>query len=79
MTYNGWTNYETWNVALWMQNDEHLYNSVIHYVRQNKDWSYHGWRRYTLPPGSRTPDNSGWVMGVNVTEIESMMAEMVEE
>ncbi len=21
-TYNGWTNYETWNVALWLDNDQ---------------------------------------------------------
>lgn len=22
MTYNGWSNYETWNVALWLGNDQ---------------------------------------------------------
>jgi hypothetical protein len=25
ISYNGWENYETWNVALWLQNDEGLY------------------------------------------------------
>ena len=24
--YNGWTNYETWNVKLWMDNDEGSYH-----------------------------------------------------
>ena len=24
--YNGWTNYETWNVALWLDNDYESYN-----------------------------------------------------
>ena len=26
MAYNGWSNYETWNVALWLDNDEGSYN-----------------------------------------------------
>ena len=33
-TYNGWTNYETWNVKLWMDNDQGSYE---HYRELAKD------------------------------------------
>lgn len=26
--YNGWTNYETWVVALWLNNDQASYNAL---------------------------------------------------
>lgn len=25
MSYNGWTNYETWNVSLWLDNERSTY------------------------------------------------------
>ena len=28
-TYNGWANYETWNVALWIQNDRIFYSDAL--------------------------------------------------
>lgn len=34
MAYNGWKNYETWNVALWAGNDEGSYG----YVRENRPY-----------------------------------------
>ena len=28
VSYNGWTNYETWNVVLWIENDESIQECI---------------------------------------------------
>ena len=34
--YNGWTNYETWNFKLWLDNDEDLHNYIIGEIKKIK-------------------------------------------
>lgn len=36
MSYNGWTNYETWNVALWLDNEEGTYLDMRELARANR-------------------------------------------
>ena len=55
MTYNGYKNYETWNVSLWISNDEGLYN--ISRACANYDEFIDNMREL----GSlETPDNVAW-------------------
>jgi hypothetical protein len=35
-TYNGWSNYETWLVDLWLDNEQSTYNDIRNLVEENK-------------------------------------------
>lgn len=48
--YNGWKNYETWNVALWIGNDESLYNIA------KKCKNYNSFADIVMGFESQTPD-----------------------
>lgn len=34
--YNGWKNYDTWNVAMTLSNDEPLYRGVVEFMKNYK-------------------------------------------
>lgn len=36
-SYNGWKNYETWAVNMWLVNDEESYNSTLELAREVLD------------------------------------------
>ena len=35
--YNGWRNYETWNVKLWLDNDQGTYYHILELGEENED------------------------------------------
>lgn len=80
-TYNGWANYETWNVALWIGNDEGLYHLAREY--QGHDDPYAAFRRdlAEISPGQpiafQTPDGVAWRdSGIDVDAINAMIEEL---
>ena len=52
--YNGWANYATWNIALWITNDEGMYKQARYLAR--KGWDAKAIAEDIFPTG-RTPDD----------------------
>lgn len=74
--YNGWKNRATWNVALWIGNDEGIYrNMVDSFGKQEWDQSPQSVKRWAdMIFGDSTPD------GDSLKEVDwEAIAELVKE
>jgi len=68
-TYNGWTNWATWNVNLWAMNDEYIYRMVMRNQPYDADNVEKMVRRHIYPEGTPDMDSAKEMDDVNWEEI----------
>ena len=70
-TYNGWANWETWNVALWIENDEGFYREA------RKCYSYPNFVERMGFASSATPDGAKYDSPeLDIAELNEMIEEL---
>ena len=71
-TYNGWTNYETWNVALWLDNDASSY-------RYSREQAQEAYNDASADRSFTRKENAAFALADTLKEQhESAMADMLE-
>ena len=74
-TYNGWANYETWNVALWIGNDETIYR----HARINRNLGCRRWAKRFIDEFGEyiTGDGVAWLHDdIDTDEMDEMLEEL---
>lgn len=87
--YNGWANYETWNVTLWIDNDEGMYGFVRDGLEELLDRNGNDWQ--SIPEveirelvrdafgANKTPDGVSLMdPALNWNEISDMLLELAK-
>lgn len=82
MSYEGWKNRATWNVALWIANDEALYTKAVNYVkrcrREKRPISWTDFSTRTSLKHLKTPDGYSYVAPeLCKTELTQMLKDLI--
>ena len=76
-TYNGWANRATWNVALWIGNDEGLYRLACDIVSNGGTYGHFADTMSEMGM-TETPDGYSWTATeLDGIELNEMMTELV--
>jgi hypothetical protein len=78
--YNGWTNYETWNVALYLTNEEPTYRALVEFATNyDGDRPYVDLIRHLGLAGDETADGVLWLDPLlDENELNAWVTEFVE-
>ena len=79
--YNGWKNRQTWNVSLWINNDESLYRAAVEYIKEHKSSKcpYVNFIKHEGLESDRTPDNIAYISTrLDYKALNEMMLELVD-
>lgn len=77
--YNGWHNYQTWNVALWLQNSYDLYHVAVAFMKAHPTSRkpYSSFIRYLGMENDFTGDHIKWLSSrLCYSELNAMMREL---
>ena len=70
--FNGWANWATWNVALWIQNDEATYRVARQYDSYDRLIP-----RLEMMWGQMTPDGARWMDAtIDTDALNEMLTEL---
>lgn len=70
----GWSNYETWNVALMINNNQELYNGLLEYIASNEEMNYKDLVNYLGLQNKKTLDDISYLdPKLNIEELNNWL------
>jgi hypothetical protein len=79
--YNGWKNYDTWNVALWIANQQDVYFGAVDFMKNENPDPLNPYRAFVISCGleaQKTPDDVAYMAdSLDYDALNDMMKELL--